>query len=230
MSDVKEKWEAVATAVGVTIATTIVIRFVFDPARAGKPAMLIALGLLYALCAAVALLRLHRRGELREKFRPSWGDLTLGAATAGLLYGAAHLAKLALASHGSPREVWVIRLYMQLGDPEALEREVVSAAVFLVAVLEEVVWRGLVMCSLEAAYGTPRALVASALLFGVAHAPTMFLLSDPVAGLNPLIVLAAVGCGLVWGAMFWRTSRLMPALFAHAFFSWSIVEIPIWRP
>jgi CAAX protease family protein len=209
MSELKEKWEAAATAIGVTIATTIVMRFVFDPARAGKPAMLIALGLLYAMCAAVALQRLHRRG---------------------VLYGAAQLVMAAFAPHGSPREAWVIRLYLQLGDPEALERELVSAAVFLVAALEEVTWRGLVMRSLEVGYGTRWALVASALLFGAAHVPTMFLLSDPVAGLNPLIVLAAVGCGLVWGAMFWRTSRLLPAIFAHAFFSWAIVEIPIWRP
>ena len=104
MSELKEKWEAAATAIGVTIATTIVMRFVFDPARAGKPAMLIALGLLYAMCAAVALQRLHRRGELRAKFRPSWGDLTLGVVTAGVLYGAAQLVMAAFAPHGSPRE------------------------------------------------------------------------------------------------------------------------------
>ena len=86
------------------------------------------------------------------------------------------------------------------------------------------------MRSLELSFGTRRALVVSALLFGAAHTPTMFLLADPVAGYNPLIVMAAVGCGLVWGAIYWRTSRLMPAIFSHALFSWAIVEMPIWRP
>src|SRR4051794_29590300 len=113
MNQTKQMWESVGTAVGVTIATTIVMRFVFDPARAGTPAMLIALGLLYAICTAVAVLRLARRGELRAIFRPSFGDLTLGVLTAGLLWGAAHLVEAVLTPHGSAREAWVMRLYLQ---------------------------------------------------------------------------------------------------------------------
>lgn len=230
MSEPRQKWEAISVAVGVTVATTIVIWFSFNPARAGTQAMLIALGLLYAIFAAVALRRMQQAGELRAKFRPSAGDLTLGAATAGLLYGLARLVQHAAAPHGTAREAWVMRLYLQLGDPEASGRELVSAAVFVIAALEEVVWRGLLMRSLDTAYGMQRALVLSTLLYGAAHVPTMFLLADPVAGPNPLIVLAAMGCGFVWGAVFVRTNRLVPAIFAHALFSWAIVEFPIWTP
>lgn len=222
--------EAVLAAVGVTVAGGFVMQFAFDPARAGGPGMLIALGLFYALAATVALLRLHQRGELRALFRPARGDLALGAVTAGGLYGAAHLVKLSLAPHGSPREAWVLRLYLQLGDPAAQGRQLVSAAVFLLAVLEEITWRGLVMRALMGAYGVRRALLISSLLFGAEHIATVFVLADPVAGMNPLIVLAGLGCGLVWGAMFARTSRLVPGIFAHALFSWAVVEFPIWRP
>lgn len=230
MSDRRMKFEAASTAIGVTIATAIVIGFAFSPQRAGTPAMLIAIGLVYAIFTAIAVVRLRRRGDLQAIFRPSAGDLTLGAALAGLLYGAGRLTEMALAPRGSPREAWVMRLYLQLGDPEASGREMVGVAVFGIAALEEIVWRGLVMRELELAFGTRTALIASTLLFGLAHVPTMFLLGDPMAGPNPLIVLAALGCGLVWGGVYWRAKRLVPAIFTHALFSWAIVEFPIWRP
>ncbi|MFO0762209.1 MAG: type II CAAX endopeptidase family protein [Byssovorax sp.] len=222
--------EAISVAAGVTLATGLVMTFAFDPARAGTPAMLIAIGLNYALITALALYRLKQRGELAARFRPAGGDLTLGAVTAGLLYGAAHLVEHTVASRGTPREAWVMRLYLQLGDPQAVGRVLVGGAVFVVAALEEIAWRGLVMRSLEGVLDKKRALALTSALFAVAHLPTLYLLRDPTAGYNPLIVLAALGCGTVWGVIYLRTDRLLPSLFAHAFFSWAIVEFPIWRP
>ena len=222
--------EAISVSIGVTLATGIVIAFAFDPRRAGTPAMLIAIGLFYALIGAFALRRLDQRGELRTRFRPASGDFTLGAVVAGALYGVAHLVDQTVATHGSIREAWIMRLYLQIGDPNAPGHVLVGGAVFLVAALEELVWRGLVMRTLEAAYGARRALIVTTLLFAAAHLPTLYLLGDPSAGLNPLVVLAALGCGMVWGLVYLRTSRLIPALFAHALFSWAVVEFPIWRP
>lgn len=222
--------EAVTVAAGVTLATGVVMSFAFDPQRAGTPAMLIAIGLLYAGLTLLALHRLRQRGELEHRFRPAGGDLTLGAFTAGLLYGAAHLVEHAIASRGTPQEAWVMRLYLQLGDPQAVGRVLVGGAVFVVAALEEIVWRGLVMRSLEAVLERRRALALTSVLFALAHLPTLYLLRDPSAGLNPLIVIAALGCGTVWGIVYLRSTRLVPAIFAHAFFSWAIVEFPIWRP
>src|SRR3954471_13910980 len=63
--------EAVVTALGVTIATGVVMRYAFDPEHAGSSAMLLAIGALYALLAAVALVRLRQRGELYQSFRPA---------------------------------------------------------------------------------------------------------------------------------------------------------------
>jgi hypothetical protein len=220
---------AVSVAFAVTIATGAVLTYAFDPARAGQASMLGAIGALYALLTAVALVRLHRRGELLRRFRPVSGDMTLGALTAGLLYGAGRIVQLVLAGHGSPREAWVVRLYLQIGDTDAAGHWVVGGAVFAVAALEEIVWRGLVMRTLEDALGAKKALLYSALLFALAHAPTAYLLRDPVAGLNPLVVVAALGCSLVWGALVLRTGRMVPALLAHALFSWSVIEFPMWR-
>jgi uncharacterized protein len=217
-------------ALGTAFVTVVVMAYAFNPARAGEPAMLVAIGLMDASLAVVAVLRLRRRGELRQLFRPATGDLTLGAVTAGALYGLAMLTHVALTGRGSPREGWIIRLYFQLGDPTGEGHAMVGAAVFVIAAMEETVWRGMVMRALEEPLGPKKALVISSVLFAFAHLPTAVLLRDPQAGWNPLIVAAGLGCSLVWGLLMLRSRRIVPSLFAHAFFSWAIVEFPIWRP
>lgn len=222
--------EAALIAAGVTAATTLTIAWAFHPDRAGAAGMLFALGAVYGPGAALTLWWLRRRGELRAALRPLGGDLTLGAVIAALLYGAAMGAQLLIAPAGSPRQAWILRLYLQLGDPEAMGRVLVGGVVFGIAALEELVWRGLAMRAMEGPMGPLRAWLLSSVLYAVAHLPTVFLLGDPAAGPNPLVVMAALGCGLVWGRMVLRWGRLTPAVFAHAFFSWAIVSFPIWRP
>ena len=218
-----------ALAVGVTLSTAGVIAYAFNPARAGQGSMLASLGAFYAVLAAPALYRLHRRGELRRRFRPAYGDITLGAATAGVLYGSARIVGALVAAHGSPREPWIEALYRQLGNPDAPGRTLTGAAVFAVAALEEIVWRGLVMGSIQDVAGPWRACAYTTLLYAAAHLPTMILLRAPGAGDNPLVVVAALGCGLVWSLMVLRTGRLLPSLLAHALFSWAIIEFPLWQ-
>jgi uncharacterized protein len=221
--------EALAIAVGVTVAASAVLAYAFDPVRAGQVSMLWAIGALYAVLAVVAVLRLRKRGELLARFRPARGDITMGALTAGLLYGAGRIVLLLVAAHGSQREPWIMRLYLQIGDPVATGRWLVGASVFAVAALEEIVWRGLVMRTLEDSLGPRRALIYSALLCAAAHAPTAYLLRDPMAGLNPVVMFAAFVCSVAWGAMLQRSGRLLPALLSHALFSWFVIEYPMWR-
>ncbi|WP_437684199.1 CPBP family intramembrane glutamic endopeptidase [Sorangium sp. So ce131] len=222
--------EAALIAAAVAAGTAVAVGFAFNPARGGSSALLAAPGALYALLAAFAVAWLRRRGELRAAFRPRSGDLARGAFVAAALYGLAMAVQLTLAPRGSPREAWILRLYLQLGDPSADARVFVGAAVFVIAALEEVVWRGLVMRALEGPLGLTAAWLLSSALFAAAHLPTLFLLGDPFAGPNPLLVAAGLGCSLVWGRVVHRTGRLPPAIFAHAFFSWAIVSFPIWRP
>jgi membrane protease YdiL (CAAX protease family) len=221
---------AAGIAIGSTLATTAVMGWAFDPERAGQSSMLVAIGANYAVLTAIAVARLRQKGELLTRFRPAGGDVTFGALCAGALYGVARIVGSLLAAHGSPREMWLVRLYLQLGDPDAPGRMLVGVAVFAVAALEEIAWRGLVMRSLEDVLGGLRACVLTAALFAVAHLPTLFLLRAPGVGYNPLVVLAAFGCGLVWGLMVLRTRRLLPAIIAHALFSWAVIEFPLWMP
>lgn len=219
---------AMLIAGGVALADTIAVAIAFRPGRSG--AVLIGIiGGLYLVLGTVAVLRLRQRGEARGALRPAPGDLAFGAAVAAVMYFGATAGHLLLSAPGTPREAWIIRLYLLFGDP-AESSLVVSGAVFVVAMLEELTWRGLVQRALQDGLGPIRAVLITSVLFAVAHLPTVYLLADPFAGPNPLIVLAALGCGLVWGTIAVRTRRLWPALFAHGFFSWAVVEFPVWRP
>ena len=221
--------EAAVVAGAVTAGTALAIGYAFDPARAGGAELLVAIGGVYAVLTAVTLVWLRRRGELRASMRPLSGDVAFGGFVAALLYGVAMAAHLA-ALRGSAREAWIMRVYLQLGDPAAEGRVLVGAAVFLIAALEEIVWRGLVMRALEGPLGQLRAWLATSALYALAHLPTLFLLADPTAGPNPLVMAAAFGFGLAWARVVHRAGRLVPAIFAHALFSWAVVSFPIWRP
>ena len=101
----------------------------------------------------------------------------------------------------------------------------------VIAVAEELVWRGLVMGLLEEMMGSRRAWVWQAVLYALAHAPTAWALRDPVAGANPVVIVAALGCGLVWGGMARRFERLLPVVISHVLFDWVVVMMfRLWGP
>jgi hypothetical protein len=204
-----------------------VLHYAFDPAHAGQPSILTALGAFYAVVAALALYRLHLRGELRRAFLVVRGDLTMAAVSAGVLYGGARIARLLVA--GRPQDLWIMRIYLQIGDISGPSHNLLGASVFAIAALEEIAWRGLVMRSLQAVTAGPRAAAITTLLYAAAHLPTLTLLRMPGAGPNPLLVLAALGCGAVWSLMLLRTGRLIPSVLAHAVFTWSLIELPLWQ-
>ena len=215
---------AVLVAAAITLA--------MQKSMSGSPLALLALGLPYAVLSVLAILYLRREGTLGDRLRPRSGDLTFGALVTVMLFFGAIAGRKFLAPHGSVREAWVMRIYLQIGDPEFLQERVVgiSVAIVVVAILEEIAWRGLVYALVEERFGTRRAWPITAGLYAAAHLPTLVLLADPYAGPNPLIVLAALGCGLVWGLIVARTGRLPVAIFSHALFTWCVaVQFPLWR-
>ena len=220
--------EAFVVACGVTALCTATIAFAFS--NPGSSLMLGSLVGVYGVLAGVALHRLWRRGELDEQLRPRAGDLSIGALVAALSYAVAMAVHLVVTSPPSPRSAWIMQVYAALGDPASEYRHLVGGCVFLVAALEELVWRGFVMRVLTERLGWLRSWLVQAALFGVAHIPTMILLGNSRVGPNPLLVAAGVAYSLVWGRLAMRMDRLPPALFAHALFTWGVFEFPIWRP
>lgn len=82
---------------------------------------------------------------------------------------------------------------------------------------EELVWRGVVQAALARRFGLYGGAVLAALAYALAHAPLG----------SPVLVLAALACGLCWSALRAATGSLVPALVAHIV--WDAV-ILLWLP
>jgi uncharacterized protein len=190
----------------------------FRESVAGSTVMWLWLGAPYLAMAAFALRRLYDDGTLGDVLRPRSGDLTIGFLIAGALYGGAWTLHHFVVRAGSPQILWLYRLALSLGS--ARPSPALFGLVALVALLEEIVWRGLVLSALADSLGTRRAWPAAAVAYALAHVPTVIVLGDPVAGPNPVLVLAAFGCGLVWSFAVSLSGRLPPVMVSHAIFSY----------
>ncbi len=173
------------------------------------------------LLSAVALHQFWENGTLVDRFTPQWGDLSIGAVSAATLLLASFVARGALTPSGTERQAWLYRVYLQLGDPEALQHSVLlTTALLLAAAMEELVWRGLVLDRLAERFRLAARLdPGGALLLAVARADAVRAARSG-GGLNPLLMIAALGCGIVWGFMAARFGRLFPAIFSHMAFTY----------
>ncbi len=184
--------------------------------------------------AALAAAWAKHEELLYEWLRPTWGDFTRGLAGALLLFGLAWAFVRAMAPVGSPREIWLVSLYGAIGDPRALQAHapLVAITIVVAAIAEEVLWRGVVTQLLAYRCGSRTAWLWAAGLYAVAFVPTTCALrtmAGPTAGLNPVLVFAALGGGLLWGGMARIFGRLVPGIVAHALFDWAVVMMfPLW--
>ncbi len=220
--------------VGIVVAIAIASHFAFDVSREGKSSVFIIMAAPTVLLAAAGLAKAHYDGVLRDWLTPKGGDFTRGFAGAALLFGAAYAFRKVIAPlDGSPHARWFIRLYTQIGDPAELRKNVgmVVVAIIIMAIAEEIVWRGLVTTLLEERFGSRRAWIYAAVLYALAHVPTIWQLKDPAVGMNPIIVLAALGAGLLWGFFARRWGRLFPGIFSHILFDWTVIMMfRLWGP
>jgi uncharacterized protein len=219
---------------GIVIAIAIASHFAFDSSREGKISVFVIMALPTVALAAVGIGKAHYDGVLRDWLTPKGGDFTRGFGGAALVFGGAYaFTKVIAPLPGSPHARWFIRFYVQLGEPADLRKNVtlVVLAIVIVSIAEEILWRGLVTTLLEERFGSRYAWIFAAVLYALAHVPTMWALRDPTVGMNPLIVLAALGAGLVWGFFAKRWGRLFPGIFSHILFDWTVVMMfRLWGP
>lgn len=217
----------------VVLVVGVASYFGFLPERAGSPSLYLVIGLPNVALAAFALVRARRDGVLKHWFGVRGGDFSIGFVTAGALFAATWAFVRVFLPQGSPRTAWLARIYLQTGDPADLRKHVAFVVVGLVlmAVCEEIVWRGLVVSLLEEKVGSSRAWLYAPVLYAVAHVPAAFALRDPAAGPNPLLPLAALACGLLWSFLNRKLGRLTPGIFSHGLFLWSVVMMfRMWGP
>jgi hypothetical protein len=212
---------AVLWLVVVVVAIGVGAYFGFQLAHAGRPAFWLITGAPTVALAIVAAIRARRDEELGEWLKPKWGDFTRAFVSAGALFAGAFMAARLLAPLGS--QVWLLRVYVQIGEEQELQAHAawVALVVIVFALAEELVWRGLVTSVLAELVGSRWAWIWAAALYALAHVPTMWSLASP--GLDPLLPIAALGCGLVWGAMARFTGRLAPGIVSHALFDWCVI-------
>lgn len=206
--------------------TTAAMAFAFRLELAGTIWFWVALGVPYLALAALALYKLWDEGTLVDVLAPRWGDLSIGVLTGALLLAASIGARAVLAPAGSTRLGWLLRIYAQLGDSDVVQRSVLyTSLLLLIVVCEELVWRSMVLDELTQRFGSRRAWPLAALLYGLTALPTLVTLRDPIAGYNPLLFTAALGCGIVWSFLASLKGRLVPVIIAHGVFTYfSLVQ------
>ena len=208
--------------------------FAFLPQSSGTVAFWVLAGAPTLLLAGIAASWAKRDELLREWVSPRWGDFTRGVVGAMLLFCVAWALSRIVSPVGSPREIWLVTLYGQIGDPRLLQQHApaVGAAIVGIVAAEELLWRGMITQLLADRVGTRTAWIWAAVLYALAYVPTAWSLrahAGPSAGLNPVLPLAALGGGLLWGAMARAFGRLPPSILAHALFDWTVVMMfPLW--
>jgi membrane protease YdiL (CAAX protease family) len=185
---------------------------------------LVMLGVYLGL-AAWALVDLHKSGLLGERFRLRPGDTSVGILLGLGLAAAGVVGQRMLIAPDSAGERWLIEVYLAAGDFQTDGLSILL--LFVLAVCEETVWRGMVQDRL-ARWKERSAPALTALGYAAACVPSVFLLSADGRG-NPLLLLAALGSGLVWSYARRVVPRLLPLIVAHLVFTYfSAAPLPRW--
>jgi membrane protease YdiL (CAAX protease family) len=219
--------------------------YAFRPESSGTVAFWVFAAGPSLVLGAVAAAWARREDLLREWLFPRWGDFTRGVVGALLFFGLAFAFARIVAPVGSRREIWLVALYGQLGDPRLLAEHAgaIAATIAVTALAEEVLWRGMVTQVLAERVGSRTAWLWAAGLYALAYAPSAWSLRagwagtagapgvHGIAALDPILVVAALAGGLLWGAMARGFGRLAPGVLAHALFDWAVVMMfPLWPP
>lgn len=209
----------------VTLAVAGVVGYASTTATMASPWTVWILAGVYAVFGGLGVARMWRDGTLLDLFRWRSGDIALGFVSALLLAASVYVGRRLFVPPGSPGDFLVIRIYAQLGElPKARDAYALATlAVVLVALLEELTWRGLVQQVLEERMGHRNGWLLTTALYALAHAPTVYFFAMPGVGLNPLVVMTTLGCGLVWGFWVGRLQRLSPSLVSHVLFTSAMV-------
>lgn len=140
--------------------------------------------------------------SIRRRLKPSVSGVLGGVSAGLLLYATTRVI------------VWILPLVWS--DWELSARELYSWAdghpasflwptLFLIVIAEELLWRGIVMRFLMERWGRAVGIGAGAAIYALAH----------WASFNPLLLAAAVGCGLFWGWLFAVTDDLTVPVVSH---------------
>jgi uncharacterized protein YbjT (DUF2867 family)/membrane protease YdiL (CAAX protease family) len=195
-----------------SLALACIAAWTAAAAGTGRVGVWIGLGGIAVALGSVALVL--DPADTRHLLRPSPRLILIGLAV-GCLMGAATLVLYPVLARLAPSIASdTARLY---GAFRALSPAFASVVLVPVVLAEELVWRGVIQGALERRLGARR---------GVALAAGVYALGQAPLG-SPALVLAALACGLSWGALRSANRSLVPTLVAHLV--WDIVVL-LWLP
>jgi len=211
----------VKAVLGLLGSLTVALGVAFDPRFADTTLFWVLLGIPLILAGAFALNQLRRAGALGPLLRFRGGDLTLGAGVAILLLLATWFGRTQFAALRSPSQLWLFRLYLQLGDPNRLQSSLLLTVLLAaIVVAQEVIFRGYVQEVFEERWGARWGWITAALAYAFVASPTLWTLRAEGVGLNPLLFLAALLGGLALGFVRRVSGRLPPVLVAQGVFTY----------
>jgi uncharacterized protein YbjT (DUF2867 family)/membrane protease YdiL (CAAX protease family) len=158
-----------------------------------------ALGLVAVLLGGVAW---RRDPEAVLSLRPTLGRLALGTVAGGVMIVATYLLYPVFTRAAPFLAQDTAALYTAFRAAPPL---IATLALLPVILGEELVWRGVVQRACTRRWGPWRGCALAALIYAGVHAPLG----------SPVLALAALLCGMTWGALRVASRTLVPALVAH---------------
>ncbi|MGB5266996.1 MAG: type II CAAX endopeptidase family protein [Polyangiales bacterium] len=169
-----------------------------------------------AALSSVLFLWLGARPVLRSNLRaPAAANLLIGLAVGVLMSLATWWLYPLSVSLFPPIQTEVETLYTLLRQAPGPVRA--FPLLLLVVAAEELVWRGVAIDLFSKSLGPWRSMVLSALLYVLPQ----------VALRSPLLIIVALCCGLLWGALRVRTKGLAAPFVAHLV--WDVLVF-VWHP
>lgn len=188
-----------------------------DAVVLGASAVALWAGLLWACWSAS---RKYGTGNLRSDFALGGdaGDLGWGVLTGIAARVAAGVVTIPFILAGDDFNRGNTGIFEELSGDKAALLVLAMVTVVGAPLVEELFFRGLLQRSFSPALGTAGAVVAQALLFGLAHV-------SPLLGVANLTVMAATGtAGLVFGAAAWWR-RVPTTMVAHVVFNAGVIVL-----
>ncbi|HTY44693.1 MAG TPA: type II CAAX endopeptidase family protein [Patescibacteria group bacterium] len=150
----------------------------------------------------------RRLYELRLRY------FTVGIASAYVLYVVFLASRVSLEYFAPFARQQIAAVYSRkAGTPAAY---VAMLLFFWIGPAEEIFWRGFIQHRLAEKLGSTQGWLCASLLYAGIHA----------GSLNPVLMTAALVCGLFWGAMFKKFGSVWPGLISHA--SWDLLVFILW--
>src|SRR5690606_38467144 len=145
------------TVAVVVVVTAVTSAVAFRPEWGGTGKFWGSLLGMYAALGGFAIYRMWDEGIVKDVFKFKGGDFAIGGFSALLLLAGSWIGRAVVTPEGSEEQAWLAYVYLMVGDPQTLAKSLwLTAALLLVAALEEVVWRAMVLDELMQRLGERR--------------------------------------------------------------------------